>query len=47
VAALLTTPPSHRTLSLAVAAAVLLAAALCSIEAAHDLETLFELARLR
>ncbi|MFG1708626.1 M56 family metallopeptidase [Nonomuraea sp. M3C6] len=47
VAALLTTPPGRRTLPLAVAAAILLAAALCSIEAAHDFEALFELARLR
>ncbi|WP_248966249.1 M56 family metallopeptidase [Sphaerisporangium perillae] len=48
VAALLTTPPGRRTLPLAAtAAAVLLAAALSSIEAAHDLEALFDLARLR
>jgi Zn-dependent protease with chaperone function len=48
VAALLTPPPSHRALPLATAAtAVLLAAALCSIKAANDLETLFDLAHLR
>jgi Zn-dependent protease with chaperone function len=48
VAALLTAPPGHRTLPLATAAtAILLAAAVCSIEAAQDLEALFDLARLR
>jgi hypothetical protein len=47
VAALLTPPPSHRALPLAGTAAVLLAAALCAIEAADDLEGLFDLARLR
>ncbi|WP_371786388.1 M56 family metallopeptidase [Streptosporangium subroseum] len=47
VAALLTTPPDHRTLPLAATAAILLTAALCSLEAASDLDALFDLAHLR
>ncbi|MEV6865084.1 M56 family metallopeptidase [Streptosporangium subroseum] len=48
VAALLATPPARRTLPLAAATvAVLLVSAVCSIEAAHDLDALFDLAHLR
>jgi len=46
VAALLTAPPRHRRLLLVLALTVLVLAAACSIEAARDLETLFELARI-
>ncbi len=46
VAALLTAPPQRRRLPLALALAVLVLAVASSIEAARDLETLFELARI-
>jgi Zn-dependent protease with chaperone function len=45
VAALLATRPSARAVPLAAAAAVLAATALCSLEAAHDLHDLLQLAR--
>jgi Zn-dependent protease with chaperone function len=46
VAALLAAPPRRRRLLLVLALTVLVLAAACSIEAARDLETLFELARI-
>lgn len=46
VAALLSAPPRRRRLLVAVALIVLVLAAACSIEAARDLEALFELARI-
>jgi len=46
VAALLAAPPQRRRLLLALALTVLVLAVACSIEAARDLESLFELARI-